>query len=776
MALSSNRKAYNSLVAKRRTTPNKFIELKELSNKTCKVIIIQKYTYIKSNLYTLIRVYKNDFKSTSKKAQHLSLGNHKDLTKFDYIIEEYFQNNKYSFILLPFRGALETQIMNMYIYLKTLETKYKFLKSKVYKSYDLSGGGPQRNPLKTHQPKSTDAERKAKLKEQRDARRAVTNLKRSAFKDFKDFNKQINSYSDLLTDFRRNPTLPPNIAAYLNASALLKDDIDDDEGDDGDGDDDANTATATNNATNIPNRNKFISNSSQCQGAGLHQGCSDKCYLCMIATPPYKKNNISCPTWPTPIDKILTRECEHKLYFKLAYQLNALVGLTDPVTSLQKNNYDWSHKLCNGTHKSQACFIDYDIVNNKWIINDEIIKAVIVSILSDNDWQNIIWSNSNSEWLTKGWPADLNILNIENVEKLFETIHTNIANSIQVMVNILNYTENTLESTPQPIIFPTPIPEYTSWFVTHDNGNTLHKITIVDLYNTINKEIPQNTIIYKNNTPCIPIENYKDEITLQYKNYLAIQEEKKLKRVARNSKINEAYGLAVTTQAKLNANFKDTVFVINPNIHDLKNYEGVNIIEKFHGYYNLVYNSTLLQISRKITESNVIRTAPRLITDSSPQLDRVYKEIDSLYDTEKKKLKDARDGIIIRFNKLYINVIKEYIKTNSYIYILDDMNQWYNININSLNQSHIGYKISTYNNGFYSINLTKDLLKILAPQSLHKNDATPVSSPKQTPTPTSTHAPTPEPVNTHVPTPASTHDQHPQSAGYAKKKSTSRKK
>ena len=640
--------------------------------------IYQKYVYTKSYLYTLICIYiytiidtdntkkANSLVNNTKKATSLvnntrrvnslskfdssSLVNNtrrvNSLSKFDYILDEYFNNeNDYPYILIPFECSLEDQINKLYIYLKTIgklfKDTYKTVNPKDFINLSKKEIIPHENELLTTdgggKKKSLDV---AKIRRERIIAAAEKTLKRMnrGEKTLKSkrmnsvFNKYINGCSDLTSNFRLNKTLPLNIieGIFIQKNKRdLKDELEEDKEEDEE------------NAPDKPDRSKWISNAAQCQGAGLTQECEDKCYLCMIPTPPYTSHIKKCRNWDKP-DKLITRECEHILFFNLAYQLDALIGNNVQKTELNKNNYKWSHKLCNGTHKSQACFIDYDSINlRKWFVNETVIKAVIVSILSDPEWQTIIWPNSNSEWCTKkSWPIDVNKISEENSQKLFETIFNNIKNTVEIIVTILN--SDTPCSNTQYVV---DIPYYTNWDIVVKNGvdsktfTKVTKVTIKDLKNYVDS----NTVVYiaKNNTVVYNIDKNEYPIpesiiyeinteynkVIEYENKLS--EEKKNIDKRRESAIEDAQSTLNELNKLYTVARKYEILPIN--LINIVNYVGTNYQEKYDANYNDFIAPTLKDIEAKQQELKMLNTKPRLLFDSNKKLNTLYVNIDDIY-------------------------------------------------------------------------------------------------------------------------------------------------
>jgi len=538
--------------------------------------------------------------------------------------------------------SLKLRKNKIYIYLKTIDNLFKDIFKTVTRKEDFielikteniprenelltTDGGGSNSSRQSIQPRQSVKKplnfneiRKAKLiadAKQRTKENRELTLKSKRMSSSV-FNKHINGYSDLLSNFRLNKTLPLSIIQGIQNKGDLKPDIEDTSDDD-----------------NTPHRSKWISNAAQCSVAGLGQGCNDRCYLCMIQTPPYTSEIGKCGNWINP-NKLITRECEHVLFFNLAYQLNALTtGNIVDNTQLNTRNYKWSHKLCNGTHKSQACFIDYDIISNIWFINDSVIKAVLVSILSDLDWQTIIWPDSNSEWCSKhGWLSDVNNISEENIQKLFETILNNIKNTVQNIVNILNL--STPPTTSIQLLPDLTIPDYTNWYI-EINGITV-KATIKKLVEYISESsftrIAKNDKVYTSPLPSDILYEINTEYNkvIAYENALLqakkdIEKRRRLAITDANTTLNELNIL----YASAKDHFIPPILLIN-----ILQYTGTGINsyqDKYDANFNDNIAPTLKDIEAKKQELKMLKTKPRLLFDSSKELDKLYIEIDDTY-------------------------------------------------------------------------------------------------------------------------------------------------
>ena len=220
------------------------------------------------------------------------------------------------------------------------------------------------------------------------------------------------------------------------------------------------------------------SNQDQCIET-IGENCNDKCYLCLIDTPPtsaYATTN-NCGFNPAEINNnfIISKDCEHLLFFDLAYQLGALYGNTlynttaVPYANVQRsrffrNNYRWSHARCNRNHKSQVAFIKpvkdaAGVLTGNWQLDDDMITSVIVSILIDKKWQNDIWNfrdkSKNQFRASYNWPDNISTATVSpaHITQLVDLLRTNINNTMAPLLNNLN-------GNPQVAAPPLIIPQY----------------------------------------------------------------------------------------------------------------------------------------------------------------------------------------------------------------------------------------------------------------------------------------------------------------------------
>lgn len=721
-------------------------------------IIMEKYNYVKANLYTLIRIYKGEFKTHVKHA--MSLNTHtthtthmaheslkprraksltgrsrKDLSRFDFILDEYFKHDTdHPFILLPFGSELEVQIMKIYVYLYTLENLYddvyKGIDEDLRKKYDVKdirvtynnsvGGGPKKSmKSKTNKtPEELEAAKEEKRKElvkKRKESKAARTDARSKLKESLIFLANVNTLlEEILENYRSNPTLPVNIAKHLGIDAV--------------------------NMYASMKRGDFTkSNEDQCHEAGLVEDCEklNLCYLCMVPTPPYSYAH--CTNWKD-VHKVLWRECEHILYFKLAFLLNALAGLTLTLTELQSRNYGWSHHLCNGPHKSQACFVDWD--GTKWVINSRIINSVIIGILSDVEWQNYIWTNPNSQWVKHGWPEDLDKVSVDNVHKLYGALFANITNAVQMVVDILNLPQGA-EFIPDRIP-QIPIPDYSEWFISSPDGSK-KSIKIDELYGMLKisqQQASAQIFIFKGtNTTAEDISKYTKEIDDEYAAFRAIQDRIKAEKAARRAMIAQAKIVADGVIGQLRLVHKAILDIVVPPLGDTvyKSMEGRTPNEKFKKLYLSFKEITLDPIDAFLKQGTALNKTVRLIIDNASELDTKYKEIDKIYDAINAEVSAKKEGIKLSLNKIFAKIISSAVKTDgAVLYIFNEANgTWESIAANSFGPQHIGKKVSIYSDGSYSITVLTKMAtsrnKLPSPAPMDVQQALPAQLPSTVP-------------------------------------------